>query len=184
MSSADFSIEITRQGWLNSEPTDLNDQCSHGDLRLVIGGEAIAPGDEGDYTISTSALGLLRTLESDHSPERPVGPGTLILHCGMLILSCPVGIDWSVTHGNGRVRLHDVVRFDSTDVSEAVRFPGLEVEVEEEAYRREIVAFAESAKVPFVGVEKVLDDDDDDRKEWEDFWEEYERLLAAHADSG
>ncbi len=184
MSPEDFSIAITRQGWLNSEPTDPSDLCSHGYIRLVIGGEVIAPGDEREYTISTSALGLLRTLESDHSPERPVGSGTLILHCGMLMmLSCPVGIDWSVTHRGGRVRLRDIVRFDSTDASEAVRFPGLEVELEEEAYRREVVAFARSAKGLFVGAEKVLHDDTD-RKEWGDFWEEYERLLAANADSG
>ena len=66
-----FAIEITRQGWITSEADSVDrDLCSHGDIRLVIGGRVIAPGDgEGDYTISTSALALLRTLESDHSPS-------------------------------------------------------------------------------------------------------------------
>jgi hypothetical protein len=48
------------------------DLCSHGDVRLVIGGVTIAPGDgDGEYGISAAALGLLRTTESDW-PPRPV----------------------------------------------------------------------------------------------------------------
>ena len=55
------------------------------------------------------------------------------------MLSCPIGVDWSVTHLGGRVRLHDVATFDSVDEAEAVRFPGLEVELAEDEYRSAIV---------------------------------------------
>ena len=54
-----FELEVTSQGWLESTTWDAEreDLCSHGDLRLVIGGHVIAPGDgSGDYAISTSAL--------------------------------------------------------------------------------------------------------------------------------
>jgi hypothetical protein len=174
----DFAIEITGQGWIGSEPYDVqHDLCSHGDIRLVIGSSVITPGDsEGDYTISTSALALLRTLESDHSSEHPVAD-RLVLHCGMLLMvSCPIGIDWSVAHLPGRVRLSDVVRYDSTDEAEAARFPGLAVVAEDE-YRRQVVAFAEKAKLPFAGVEKVFEDDSD-RQLYEEFWQEYEGRLS------
>ncbi|MDP9261738.1 MAG: hypothetical protein M3O89_07205 [Actinomycetota bacterium] len=80
MSDSVFEIEIITQGWTGSTEEDAErvDLCSHGDIRLTIGDCLIAPGDgEGDYTISTSALALLRTLESDHSPERPVA-GSLV----------------------------------------------------------------------------------------------------------
>ena len=175
-----FTIEITRQGWIGPEPSHAKgDLCSHGDIRLVIGGCVIEPGDEeGEYTISTSALALLRTLESDHSPERPVA-GKLVMHCGeLLMLSCPIGIDWSVTHLPGAVRLSEVDRCDP--MRPAARFPGLAVDLAEDEYRRQVVAFAEEAKRPFEGIEKVFYDDVD-RQDYEKFWREYDaRLRRAH----
>ena len=179
MIDSDFEIEIITQGWLESTPGHAEyDLCSHGDIRVVIGGCTIAPvDDESDYTISTSALALLRTLESDHSPEQPVAD-RLVLCCGMILMtSCPIGIDWSVSHLGGRVRLHDVVRYDSVDESEAVRFPGLSVELSEDEYRRRIVAYAEKAKQLFEGVEKTLDEDWE-RQVYEEFWQEYDARLS------
>jgi hypothetical protein len=67
MRHPDFEIEIITQGWVGETPEQVkNDLCSHGSVRLAIGGCIVAPGaGERDYTISTSALALLRTLESD-----------------------------------------------------------------------------------------------------------------------
>jgi hypothetical protein len=144
----------------------------------VIGGRVIAPGDgERSYTINTSALALLRSLESDHSPARPVAD-RLVLHCGMLLMtSCPIGIDWSVSHAGGRVRLYDVVRYDAVDEREAERFSGLSVELESDEYRRKVAAFAEHAKQLFVGAEKALEDDFD-RELYEQFWGEFDARLT------
>jgi hypothetical protein len=175
----DFEIEITKQGWITDEPYSVEaDLCSHGDIRLVIGGRVISPGDgSGEYTISTSALALLRTLESDHSHQR--SDGNLILHCGeILMCSCPIGIDWSVAHGNGRVHLSDVVRSDSVS-DDDVTFPAPAVDLAEDEYRHKIVTFAEKAKEPFVGIEKALNDKDDwEREMYTEFWLEYEERLA------
>ena len=91
--------------------------------------------------------------------------------------SCPIGIDWSVTHVGARVRLGDVVRYDTIDEKEAARFPGLSVELEGDEYRREVAAFAEHAKQPFAGARKVLDDDFD-RELYEQFWREFDDRLA------
>jgi len=176
VSCPDFEIGIIRQGWLDGEgsgaPFDL---CSHGEVRLVIGGYEIAPGPVAvEYTISTSALALLRTLDSDHS----AGQGDqLILHCGMLLMmSCPIGIDWSVTHLGGRVRLHEVVRYDGLGDADAVWFDDLAVELAEGEYRRRVAAFADEAKRPFVDVTKSPADDFD-RKLYHEFWHEYETRL-------
>lgn len=170
-----FVIEIVSQGWLGEQTADFDpsraDLCSHGDIRLVIGGRAISAGDgSAEYTISTSALALLRTLDCDHSPYAPVAD-RLILHCGMLLmLSCPYGIDWTISHRDGRVSLADVVK----DKSQT--FPGLAVDLSETEYRRQIVAFAERAKEPFADVEKAIADEVD-RADYEAFWHEYDELL-------
>jgi hypothetical protein len=173
-----FEIAITSQGWITDDASsELEDLCSHGNLRLVIAGCVIAPGDGDDnYTLSTSALALLRTVESDHTP----GPGVdnLVLHCGqLLMLSCPIGIDWQVSHSEGRVRLSNVVHYDDVDVRNATRFPGLVAELSEAEYREAIAAFARSAKQPFVGIEKRFHEDID-RQDYEEFWAEYDARLS------
>jgi hypothetical protein len=144
----------------------------------VIGGRAIALGNgDGEYGISESALALLRTLESDHSPTQPLAERLIPHGCGtMLMFSCPIGIDWSVSHVGGRVCLHRIVRYDDIDTTQAAHFPGLDIEITEDEYRRQVVAFALRAKEPFAGIEKTFEDDFD-RQQYEEFWDEYDRLF-------
>jgi hypothetical protein len=180
-----FEIEITSQGWLGAHDPDLTydparvDVCSHGTLRLTIGSQLISAGSEPEeYGISESALALLRTLESDHSPAAPVAERLVFHGCGViLMMGCPVGIDWSVSHHGGQVRIQDVVRYDSVDEGEAVRFRDLTAELSEDDYRRQIVAFAVRAKEPFEGVDKVIDDDWE-RGQYEEFWAEFDARLG------
>ena len=182
MSPSLFEIGITRQGWIDPDESDMPvDLCSHGDIRLEIGGQVIVSGQEEQrYTISTSALALLRTLEANHSPERPVTDNeNLILHCGqVMMLSCPIAIDWSVTHLDDHVRLDDVVRRDSTSEAEAIRFHGLTVDVPQDEYRQKIAAFATQAKEPFLTGSKKTPDDEYWAELNRAFWQEYDQRLA------
>jgi hypothetical protein len=180
-----FEILITQQGWLGENDPDLDydpaavDLCSHGGVRLTIGGQVIALGeDDYEYGISESALALLRTLESDHSPERRVAERLIFHGCGaILMMGCPVGIDWSVSHVDGQVRIDDVVRYDTVNETEAVRFPGVAAELSEDEYRLQVVAFAERAKEPF---EKIAKEPADDfgQQQHADFWEEFDARLS------
>jgi len=201
----DFHIEIVTQEWLapNRPGAEDNDLCTHGDIRLVIGGQTIAPGDgRGEYGISEAALGLLRTITSNREsplrgtrglhwsrrylPTRSRGTREeaqprerLIPHgCGLiLMMGCPIGIDWAVEHVGGRVRISEVFRCDDVGTTAVKENPDVAVEVPSEEYRDEIVAFARCAKEPFEGVTKSLDDDFD-RRMFVEFWEEYDGLLA------
>jgi hypothetical protein len=195
-----FHIEIVTQGWLgpNGPVTEdpeaaVNDLCSHGDIRLVIAGQTIASGDDGGYGISEAALGLLRTITSNRTRSPVKRPGSwtgtaeeaqklqrLIPHgCGLiLMLNCPIGIDWTVEHASGRVRISEVFRCDDTLRTAVVQeYPDVAVEVPLEEYRDEIVAFARRAKEPFEGITKSFGDDFE-REMFAEFWEEYDRLLA------
>jgi len=180
-----FSIKILDQGWLDPAAPDYDplrhDLCSHGEILLVIGGQTIAEaiGERG-YGISESALALLRTLESDHTPQNPVAERLIPHGCGtMLMFGCPIGIDWVVSHAeSGKVRLHDVLKYETTDESLPIRFPDLAAELSEDEYRFEVAAFAKRAKEPFEGVEKAPFDDFD-RQMYADFWEEYDSRLQS-----
>ena len=69
-----FELEVTSQGWLESPTWDAarEDLCSHGDLRLVIGGRVIAAGDgSGDYTISRArSPSCVRSSRTTHGATR------------------------------------------------------------------------------------------------------------------
>jgi hypothetical protein len=180
---SDFRIEIASQGWLPAAPgydPVTQDLCTHGQIDLVIGSEVIvASGGDASYGISEGALGLLRTLSADHSLRSRVSDRLIPHGCGaILMMGCPIGIDWSVTHVGSTVRLDDIVRYDATSESDAIRFPGLSALIPHDLYRDEIVAFAQTAKEPFAGLEKVFGDEFD-REQYGSFWDEYERLLAA-----
>jgi hypothetical protein len=182
MAAPHFQIEIIDQGWLaGCSATD--DLCSHGRIRLTVGGVPVSTG-EMQYGISESALALLRTLEADHSKAHRVAERLIFHGCGaILMMGCPIGIDWSVHHSPGRVRITEVVRYDSTDEAAAVRFGALILDLPEYEYRREVVAFATEAKRSFVGVPKrFFDPFDEEQYQW--FWDEYDALLDHYRDGG
>ena len=179
MEADKFKIEILEQGWLEGCSPE-EDLCSHGRIKLTIGGQSITSGHE-DYGISESALALLRTLASNHSDELPVAQRLIFHGCGaILMMACPIGIDWTVSHLEGQTYISNIVRYDTTNEDDAVRFIGLSATLPKEEYLREIIAFATKAKVPFEGITKVFPDDFD-RINYERFWAEYDLLLEQNS---
>lgn len=185
--ATDFVIKIVAQGWLGSEPDAARtDLCSHGKLHIIIGGHTIEDGSE-DYGVSETALALLRTLERDHNPAQPVaesfqGAPRLVFHgCGtILMMGCPIGIDWTVEHKpGGWVRLSNVRKFDTTSETPTVTFPGLAAEVGGKRYRAEVTRFAQEVKLFFANQAKTIQDDWD-RQQDEEYWQEFDRLLAQY----
>jgi hypothetical protein len=179
----DFNIRILEQGWLRDLLPE-QDLCSHGRIRLIIGGRVIAP-VEGDndpqpYGISESALALLRTLEFDHTPEKPVAEKLIFHGCGtMLMLGCPIGIDWRVEHQAGYVHISDVIRYDGTGEADAVRFPDLTVDIPEAKYGQQVVAFANQARQLFDGHTKTFYEEWE-QQQYQEFWSEYNAILARY----
>lgn len=178
MSSNNFQITIVEQGWLEG-CSPHEDLCSHGKIRLTIGNQSITDGDE-SYSISQSALALLRTLGSDHASERPVAERLIFCGCSaILMLGCPIGINWSVSHRGREVLINNVIRHYSTDKADDAEFSELSVQVPEEEYRHQIVAFAREAKELFSGITKTFQIDFD-REQYESFWAEFDQLLEQY----
>jgi hypothetical protein len=74
------------------------------------------------------------------------------------------------------VLISDVVK------DECEKLYGLSADLSEDEYRRQIIAFATTAKELFAASEKSLDDST--RAEFEEFWREYdERLERARAEA-
>jgi len=100
--------------WLNTNDDCPEDLCAHAKVRFSVGGlEIVAPDDE--WTVSASAIYLLRTLERDHTKDDPVGEH-LFPCCGfsmyegddsedVLIVGCNNGIDATIEHLKEGVRI-------------------------------------------------------------------------------
>jgi nucleotide-binding universal stress UspA family protein len=131
-----------------------------------------------DYGISESALALLRTLERDHSPGSPLAERLVFHGCGtMLMMGCPIGIDWSVRHESDSVHLDGIVVYPSTNEDrDAIRSDAV-VLLPLAEYRSQVLAFAERARDFFRQAPRKLFCDAFDRGEYEQFWREFDSIL-------
>ncbi len=103
--------------WLEGKGDPRDDQCAHGHVRLEVNGVIFVSPEDGEVTISAAGLFLLRTLENDHTDQKPVSESNLLFpccgftawNCGkrfpVLVMGCPNGVDVELRHKNGLVEL-------------------------------------------------------------------------------
>ena len=109
-----ITLSANNLTWLNTTGDRPEDLCAHSKVRFTVDGlEIVAPDDE--WTVSASAIYLLRTLERNHTKDDPVGEH-LFPCCGfsmyevddsddVLIVGCATGIDATIEHISDQVRI-------------------------------------------------------------------------------
>lgn len=175
MISNTFKLELLTTHWISEQETH-RDLCAHGQVRVIIGDEIVSDqtGDEG-WTISTTALLLLRTLQRNHTKENPVGD-QLIPCCGhffvfdkgmyeVYIGSCPTGINWEVKHNQETVRL------------ETER--GTIAEISFLAYKNQVLDFVDKVEQFYnTSPKKNLPTDEWEKKGYLQFWKEWHEIRS------
>lgn len=165
-----FQIDVTGLSWIDGRQDDPEDLCAHGHAVAQIGDETFAY----DATVSATALYLLKSLSEDHW----MGEGEQFLPCcgfsiyarddtlsAVDIIGCPNGVDWSVVHDGGLVRL--------------VTPSGRETLVSRDEYQKTVYAFADKVEAFYQSCgPKVLPGDKLDREGYLAFWNEWHRLRA------
>lgn len=110
-----ITLTPTRLHWIKDDGVDdPYDLCAHSPIRFEIDSETLVAPEDGDATVSAAALYLLRTLERDHTRERPVGD-QLFPCCGhamydtgdadVVICGCPNGSNVFITRNTDCIRL-------------------------------------------------------------------------------
>lgn len=169
-----FKIRIINQYWINEESECKSDLCSHGLLYLEIGDQIISDEKEDDWTISTTGLMLLRTINTEHTVDESY---PIVQHCGQLgMIGCPISIDWTVIHKGGNVIIKDVKKYPSTDIKDVIEYEASKIVIERKKYIREVVRFCDAIKFFFEGQEKEFKSDYE-KEEWTGFWNEFDKLL-------
>lgn len=168
-----FSIDVDNFTWICGPTDDPEDLCLHGHVMVKIGKAAM----EYDGTVSATALYLLKTLTEDkvmsgHDIQ-------MVPCCGhfyipnkdlsqVTISGCDNGLDWSVVHENGGVKLI---------------LPSGESEwVSQQDYRAEVLRFADKVESYYNSCQpKNIPDDEFTRNGYIAFWNEwrwrYEKAL-------
>ncbi|WP_394374108.1 hypothetical protein [Niallia taxi] len=176
-----FQLKIMNQYWLDKSSSDY-DLCSHGEIYLQVNDTIITQsGEDEEWGVSESALALLRTLNKDYicNLNNLDNEEGLIFHgCGaILMMGCPISINWSVKHTNDQVLLSDFVKVTTTSSDEATHYPNLQIELNKEYYKQQILQFALQAKQLFETSPAKAFFDDYDKQMYIEFWEEYDQLL-------
>jgi hypothetical protein len=163
-------LEATQLHWLEGNDP-FADCCLHGGVYLKIGDVLLSDGKDSDWTVSTSAFNLLKTINQDHK----IGSGRpLIPHCGqtmwllesepdgLYLGGCDLGIDWEVRH-QGNTVIH---RF----------FNGQTAEVSPHNWRSAVCAFSDKVHEFFMTAWPKNIKDQEDRKGFELFMNLWKQL--------
>jgi hypothetical protein len=170
-----FNIEIIKQAWLGEDATNT-DLCSHGYFKLIIGNiEILNKNSDLELTISTSALNLLRTIESNHIASKEF---EILIHCGMLTpeLSCPIGIYWDLKHKGNKIEISNITKQFGVGKLEKKEFKNLKVEILKTDYIKEILSVAKDVKLFFNQEPERIIDNEFENKQWNVFWKEFNYL--------
>jgi len=170
-----FDIKVLRQHWIkDDENDDPEDLCSHGEVFLRIGDKEISNKQSGSWTLSSTALYLMRTLSENYKPSKYASQ--LIPCCGhffvtdesddefVMIVGCSNGIDWTIKHIE-----NEQIKHITEDGEEGI--------IGKAEYRKIVIEFVNHIEKFYKQSKpKVIPEDEFDRKGYEAFWKEWRKL--------
>jgi hypothetical protein len=174
-----ITLRPTNLHWIKGDLDDPSDLCAHSPVDFQIDDLIIVSPSDGDWSVSAAALYLLRTLEYDHTRLDPVSDH-LFPCCGhymceidgeddVLIVGCPHGADFQVTHTNGDVTI-------ATGKGDQVRVPFIE-------WKQAVCAFSDAVKAFYERSMPKIRGDDLDWNGFQKFLSEWSRRRSAADES-
>lgn len=167
-----FNIDAHGFHWIDGSADDPQDLCLHGHAVAKIGDAVL----EYDCTVSATALRLLKTLAEDHvfcGDDQQMLPC-----CGHFLVpnddltnvgyigGCTNGVDWSVLHEGGMIKI--VLEDGRTET------------VDPCAYREAVFRFADKVEAFYhTCTPRVLPEDEFERNGYIAFWNEWNRRRHA-----
>ena len=168
-----FIIELLDQFWCDKDINNLDDFCSHGEVLLVIGEYEVLNKDNGDWTVASAALRLMKSalFGYDSQSELP-----LISCCGYLLsLGCPNSASWNVKIIGDKIQISHL-EHSCNEKSKREVFEGI-FEVDLIEYSKQVLSFAKRVK-RFYNVSKPrIINDKYYKDEYDTYWNEFEKLF-------
>lgn len=168
--------------WIKGAADDPGDQCAHGRVAFSIDGVSIIEPEDGEWSVSTAALYLLRTLTADHTTEQPVAEGNFLFPCcgfnawlcgerySVMCMGCSEGIDTWVRHEGS------VVHVSVGDLHHSILRAEWQAAVL--GFVRQIEEFYALSSPKTKPAEQL------DREGWEAFWTEWKERVVSGSQDG
>lgn len=167
-----FDIRILDLHWINNvdDPTDL---CAHGHLYLKIGNQLVSDHTTGDFALSSTALSLLRSIESNYKKDNY--SNQLLPCCGhffiagenqetVIVQGCDTGIDWEIIHTADNKVKHKLQN-------------GYQAVIDKHDYKNIVIDFADRVEQFFKSSKpKTLPTDEHEKAGYLAFWKEWRTL--------
>jgi hypothetical protein len=162
-----FEIRALDFGWMGKD-SGRTDLCAHGGLYLRIGDSILSDEQDGEWTLSATALNLLRTLKPGYSDTDIID--FIVPCCGMpfasgdktILMGCNQGIYWDIRHVGDKVH-HKLGN-------------GEEVVASFDDYKKAIYAFADAVEEFYRKSEPKDLSMDSDADAFQAMWKEWRAL--------
>jgi hypothetical protein len=163
-------IELRNPHWLPKVKPE-HDLCAHGGVKICVNEIVISDGTDTEWTVSASALYLLRTIKQDHTKEHPVCEN-LIPHCGfamfapskgddVIIIECPNGINFEVKHIDDEVVL--------------INQKNEQMKITTGEWKQAVFQFADAVENFYQSSQPKQPERDDNHEGYKAFWAEWKR---------
>jgi len=169
-----ITLQIINPHWIQCSMDDPEDHCSHGAVQFTVESTVYISPADGDWTTSAAGLFLLRTIDSDHTPENSVAENNFLIPCcghcvwpaenhryACSILGCNTGINPELRHSNGKVHLKLHEKESVVDLKAWV--------LAVLGFIQQVESFYENC-TPKAAIQEDLD-----RQGWNAFWQEWQQ---------
>jgi hypothetical protein len=171
-----ITLSADRLHWISDDGSDEpSDLCAHSPVTCQIDDQVIAQPEDGDWTVSASAIFLLRALGRDHTKESKVGDqifpccGHGIFDVGepeVVICGCPSGIDFEIRHTDTTFQL-------STEDGRVIDVPKYD-------WRNAVLRYSDQVMEFYDQSAPKEPSDEEDRKGFAAMMSEWRRLRQEH----
>ncbi len=172
-----ITLQAINLRWMSDGDGSRNDQCAHGLCSFMADDVKFVVPDDGEWTLSATALYLLRTLEFNHQVEAKVAESNFLFPCcaftawvdngkfPVVCCGCPSGLDVWVKHQGDEIEL-------SSDKGTCI--------VSRKDWTNAVTQFADQITSFYAeNAPKEHIVDDGDREGWAAFWNEYNQRRSA-----
>jgi hypothetical protein len=163
-------LELLTQNWIDGRPDDGMDFCAHGKVLLRINDIILSEGDDGDWTVVSSALRLMKSGLHGYDSRNDL---ELIPCCGYLRLfpSCPNYITWDAEI-EGDIIVVSNVESSRNEKDGLTRLKG-SFRIDHKQYLVQVLIFASKVLGFYFSHMPRQFTDPFDEKEYGLFWEEF-----------
>lgn len=165
-----FNIQLLTQNWIDDEPDEGMDYCSHGKVLIRINEIILSGVNSPEWTVASSALRLMKSAIYGYDSKNEL---ELIPHCGYLreFPSCPNYVTWD-TEINDDVIVVSNIQTERNDESGLKRITG-SYKINLKQYQEQVLHFADKVKGFYSSNIPRKFYNEFDEEEFDLFWKEF-----------